>query len=177
MSTTISIPYHYLYPQLVLSAPALTAGRSNQGNIRGRTLLESRGSEREKGGAAGEDRGSEENSRERRATYGSPQKASTTTHNSKLDWALQWLPDNNHRCPLSLQKRAMQKAWLSWHSMSQALAKSPAPSTSNEASPNTDVLALHQLIQKPEMALAVQLKTGKNGFNAFLYQARMPSVL
>jgi hypothetical protein len=61
--------------------------------------------------------------------------------------------------------------------MWQALAKSPAPPTSIKASPSTDVLALHQLPQKPEAALAVQLQTKKNRFSAFLYQACMPSIL
>jgi hypothetical protein len=61
--------------------------------------------------------------------------------------------------------------------MWQASAKSPAPSTSIDAPPSTDVLALDQLLQKLETALAVQLQTGKNGFNAFLYQARVPSVI
>jgi hypothetical protein len=55
-------------------------------------------------------------------------------------------------------------------------AKSPAPSTSIEAPPSTDVLALNQLLRKLETALAVQLQTGKNGFRAFLYQAHVPSV-
>ncbi len=71
----------------------------------------------------------------------------------------------------------MQKDQQSWHSMWQASAKSHAPSTSIEAPPSTDVLALHQLLRKPETALAVQLRAGKNGFNAFLYQAHVPFVL
>jgi hypothetical protein len=86
------------------------AGRRNQGNVRGGTSLESEGYGGERGGAAGEEWGSEEDSRERRATHGSSQEASTTTHQSKLDWALQWLPDDNSCRLLSLQKRAMQKA-------------------------------------------------------------------
>jgi hypothetical protein len=106
-----------------------------------------------------------------------PQEASTITHQSKLAWALQWFPDDDPCRPLSLRKRAMQKAQQSWHSMWQASAKSPASSTSVEAPPSTDVLALHQHLQKPETTLAVQLRTGKNGFNAFLYQAHVPSVL
>ena len=71
----------------------------------------------------------------------------------------------------------MRKAQQSWHSMWQASAKSPAPLTSIEAPPSTDVLALHQHLPKLKSALAVQLRTWKNGFNAFLYQARVPSVL
>jgi hypothetical protein len=61
--------------------------------------------------------------------------------------------------------------------MWRASLKSPAPSTSIEAPPSTDVLAVHQLLLKPKMALAVQLQNGKNGFNAFSYQARVPFVL
>ena len=131
----------------------------------------------ERGGTSGEDRRGEEDSWERRATRVIPQEEPTTPHQSKLSWALQWLPDDDPRRPLSLQKRAMRKAQQSWHNMWQASAKSPAPSTSIEAPPSTDVLALHQLLRKPETALAVQLRTGKNGFNAFLYQARVPSIL
>jgi hypothetical protein len=71
----------------------------------------------------------------------------------------------------------MQKAQQSWQSMWQASAKSPAPSTYIEAPWSTNVLALHQLLRKLEMALAVQLHIGNKGFNAFLYQARMPSFL
>jgi hypothetical protein len=61
--------------------------------------------------------------------------------------------------------------------MWQASVKSPAPSTSIEAPPSTYVLALHQLLQKPKTALAVQLQTGQNGFNAFHYQEHVPTVL
>jgi hypothetical protein len=63
----------------------------------------------------------------------------------------------------------MQEAQQFWHSMWQASAKSPGSSTTIEAPPSTDVLALHQLLQKPETALAVQLRTEKNDSNAFLY--------
>jgi hypothetical protein len=38
-------------------------------------------------------------------------------------------------------------------------------------------LALHHQLQKQELSLAVQLRTRKNGFNAFLYQAGVPTVL
>ncbi len=37
-------------------------------------------------------------------------------------------------------------------------------------------MCLRLLLRKPETTLAVQLRTGKNGFNAFLYKARVPSV-
>jgi hypothetical protein len=148
--------------------------KKDLGNSRGGTSLDGEGNNGNRGGKAGGGRRNEEDSWERRATRGSLQEGSTITHQSKLAWALQWLPDVNLRCSLSLQKRAMQKAQLWWHSMWQASAKSPAPSTSIEAPPSTDVLALHWYLQKPETALAVQLRTGKNSFNAFLY---LPSVL
>ncbi len=111
------------------------------------------------------------------ASRGLPQGATATPHQSRFSWALQWLPEDDPRRPLSLQIRAKRKAQQSWHSSWQASAPSPASPTSIEAPPSADVLALHQLLQKPETALAVQLRTGKNGFNAFLYQARVPSVL
>jgi hypothetical protein len=111
------------------------------------------------------------------ASQGLPQGAATTPHKSRLSWACQWLPEDNPRRPLSLKTRAKRKAQQSCHSMWQASAPSPAPLTSIEAPPGTEVLALHQLLRKPESALALQLRTGKNGFNAFLYQARVPSLL
>jgi hypothetical protein len=60
------------------------AGRRNQGNVRGGKLLESERNGEERGRAAGEEGGSDEDGKERRTTHGSPQKASTTTHQSKL---------------------------------------------------------------------------------------------
>ncbi len=128
----------------------------------------------ERHGASGEDRKSVEESGERRATCGSPQEDATTAKESKNSRALQWLADDEPRRPLSLLKPAMQNAHQFRHSLCQASAKSPAPLTSIEATRSTDVL--HQLLQKPETALAVQLRAGKNGFNAFLYQACVPSI-
>jgi hypothetical protein len=120
-------------------------------------LLESEGNEGERGRAAGEDKGSEDNGRERRATRSSSLEASTTTHQSKLAWTLQWLPNDDPRRPFSLRKQAMQKAQQSCHSMWQASAKNPALLTSIEAPPSTDVLALNELIHKPEMALTMHI--------------------
>jgi hypothetical protein len=105
-----------------------------------------------RGGAAGEDREAEEDSWERRATHGSHGDAPTTNHQSKLALALQLLPNDDPCCQISLQKRAMQKAQQSWHSMWQASAKSPASSTSIEAPSSIDVLGLDQLLQKPDTA-------------------------
>jgi hypothetical protein len=71
------------------------ARRGTQGNSRGGTLLDGAGIKEERGGEAGESRGREEDGWERRATRGPPQEASTTTYQSKLAWALQWLPDDD----------------------------------------------------------------------------------
>jgi hypothetical protein len=45
-----------------------------------------------------------------------------------------------------------------------------------EAPPGTDVLKLHEGLRKAESSLAIQLRTGTNGLDAFLFQARVPSV-
>jgi hypothetical protein len=118
----------------------------NQGSSTGGTRLAEAGNGYERGREPGEDRISEEDGWGRRATRGSPQVSATTTHQTNLAWALQWLPDDDPCRPSSLRKRAMRNAQHSWHSMWQASAKSPAPSTSIEAPPSTDVLLLHQLI-------------------------------
>jgi hypothetical protein len=74
----------------------------NQGNPRGGRLLYMAQNDRERGGAARESRGSEEDGWEWRATRGSPQEASTTTYQNKLVRAVQWLPDDDHCYTLSL---------------------------------------------------------------------------
>jgi hypothetical protein len=127
----------------------------NPGNSRGRNAVSRGRDEGERGRAAvGEDGRVVEDGVEM-AFRGLPQGTTTTLHQSRLSWALQWLPDDDPCRPLSLQTRTLRKAKQYWHSMWQASAKSPAPSTSIEAPPGTDVLALHQLLQKPETALAV----------------------
>ncbi len=45
-----------------------------------------------------------------------------------------------------------------------------------EAPPGTDVLKLPEGLQKAESSLAIQLRTGVKGLDAFLFQARVPSV-
>jgi hypothetical protein len=40
----------------------------------------------------------------------------------------------------------------------------------------TDVLKLHEGLKKAESSLAIQLRTGTNGLDAFLFQARVPSM-
>jgi hypothetical protein len=74
-------------------------GRRTEGTSRGGTLLENETYQGKRGGEAREGWGSKEDSWERRATRGSPQEASTTTYQSKLAWALQWLPDDDPHRP------------------------------------------------------------------------------
>jgi hypothetical protein len=45
-----------------------------------------------------------------------------------------------------------------------------------EAPPGTDVLKLHGGLRKAESLLAIQLRIGTNCLDAYLYQARVPSV-
>jgi hypothetical protein len=45
-----------------------------------------------------------------------------------------------------------------------------------EAPPGTDILKLPEGLQKAESSLAIQLRIGLNGLDAFLFQARVPSV-
>ncbi len=149
----------------------------NPGDSRGGMAVSGSRDEGERGGSAVVDGEGVVDDGVEIASRGLPQGATATPHLSRFSWALQWLPEDDPRRPLSLQTRAKRKAQQSWHSSWQASAPSPASPTSIEAPPSTDVLALHQLLRKPETALAVQLRTGKNGFNAFLYQARVPSVL
>jgi hypothetical protein len=78
------------------------ARRGTQGILRGGMLLDGAGNDEERGGEAGEGREGEEDSWEKWATRGPPQEASTITHQSKLAWALQWLPNDDPRCALSL---------------------------------------------------------------------------
>jgi hypothetical protein len=140
----------------------------NPGDTRGETAASGNRHERERGGTAEENGEGVVEDGVEMASRGLPQGAATTPHQSQLSWARQWLPEDDPRRSLSLKSRAKYKAQQSWHSMGQASAPSPAPSTSVKAPPGTDVLALHQLLLMPETVLAVQLQTGKNGFNAFL---------
>ncbi len=55
-------------------------------------------------------------------------------------------------------------------------AKSPPNPNLVEAPPGTDVLKLHEGLRKAESSLAIQLRTGVNGLDSFLFQARVHSV-
>jgi hypothetical protein len=46
-----------------------------------------------------------------------------------------------------------------------------------EAPPGKDFMRLHEGLRKAESSLAIQLRTGMNGLDAFLFQARVLSVL
>jgi hypothetical protein len=56
-------------------------------------------------------------------------------------------------------------------------AKIPLNPNVVEAPPGTDVLKLHEGLRKAESSLAIQLRMGTNGLDAFLFQARLSSVL
>jgi hypothetical protein len=58
----------------------------------------------------------------------------------------------------------------------QSSAKSPLNPNLVEALLGTDVWQLHEGLRKAESLLAIQLRTGTNGLDAFLFQARVPSV-
>jgi hypothetical protein len=45
-----------------------------------------------------------------------------------------------------------------------------------EALPGTDVLKLQEKLRKVESLLAIQLRTGINGLDAFLFRPRVPSL-
>jgi hypothetical protein len=55
-------------------------------------------------------------------------------------------------------------------------SKKPSQPRLLEAPPGTDVLKLHKGLRKAESSLAIQLRRGINGLDAFLFQARVPSV-
>jgi hypothetical protein len=58
----------------------------------------------------------------------------------------------------------------------QSLAKSSPNLNLIQAPPGTNNLKLHEGLRKAECLLAIQLRMGTNGLDAFLFQARVPSV-
>jgi hypothetical protein len=96
---------------------------------------------------------------------------------SQLPWAQQWVPDNNPRCPAAISIRANRKINVLWLQQWQSSAISPPDTNLVEAPPGTDVPKLYEGLKKAESSLAIQLRTGTNGLDAFLFQARVPSVL
>ncbi len=94
----------------------------------------------------------------------------------QLSWAQQWVPDYYPRRPATITTRANRKINTLWLQQWQSSAKSPPHPDLVEAPPGTDVLKLHEGLQKAESSLAIQLRTGVNCLDAFLFQARVPSV-
>ncbi len=95
---------------------------------------------------------------------------------SQLSWAQQWVPRDDPRCPATISTRANCKINALWLQQWQSSAKSPPNPDLVEAPPGTDVLKLHEGLRTAESSLAIQLRTGTNGLDAFLFQARVPSV-
>ncbi len=96
---------------------------------------------------------------------------------SQLSWAQQWVPKDDPRRPAAISTRANRKINALWLQQWRSSAKSPPNPDVVEAPPGTDVLKLHEGLRKAESSLAIQLRTGTNGLDAFLFQARVPSVL
>ena len=95
---------------------------------------------------------------------------------SQLSWAQQWVPQDDPRRPATISTRANRKINALWLQQWQSSAKSPPNPDLVEAPPGTDVLKLHEELRKAESSLAIQLRRGTNGLDAFLFQARVPSV-
>jgi hypothetical protein len=81
-----------------------------------------------------------------------PLQEASTTHQTKLFLALQWLLNYNTCHLFSLQKQALQKAQQSWHSIWLASAKSYASLTSIDDNHRKKDVALHQQLHEPETA-------------------------
>jgi hypothetical protein len=148
--------------------------RRNQGTSSNENISDGMGEEAE--GKRERQVGLEEEDKRRNATLGPLQQQPSINHPNRLPWAHDWLPPNNSRCFTTLQTRAKRRVQQAWLQQWQASAPHPANPDSIEAPPGTDIVTLHQHLRKPESSLAVQLRTGKNGLNAFLYQAHVPTV-
>ncbi len=94
----------------------------------------------------------------------------------QLSWAQQWVPEDNPRRPVTISTRANRKINALWLQQWQSSAKSPPNPHLVEAPPGTDVLKLHEGLLKAVSSLAIQLRTGVNGLDAYLFQARVTIV-
>jgi hypothetical protein len=94
----------------------------------------------------------------------------------QLSWAQQRVPEDDPRRLATISTRANRKINALWLQQWQSSAKSPPNPDLVEAPPGTDVLKLPEGLQKAESSLAIQLRTGVKGLDAFLFQARVPSV-
>ncbi len=102
--------------------------------------------------------------------------ATTALAASQLAWAQQWVPEDDLRRPAAISTRANRKINALWLQQWQSSAKSSPNPDLVEAPPGTDVLKLHEGLRKAESSLGIQLRTGTNGLDTFLFQARVPSV-
>jgi hypothetical protein len=95
---------------------------------------------------------------------------------SQLSWAQQWVSQDDPRRPATISTRANCKINTLWLQQWQSSTKCSPNPDSVEAPPGTNVLKLHEGLRKAESSLAIQLRTGTNGLDAFLFKARVPSV-
>ncbi len=94
---------------------------------------------------------------------------------SQLSWAQQWVLEDNSRCPATISTRANCKIDALWLQQWPSSAKSPHNPDLAEASLEIDILKLHEGLRKAESSLAIQLRMGTNGLDAYLFHARVPS--
>jgi hypothetical protein len=90
--------------------------------------------------------------------------------------AQKWVPQGDPRRSATVLTRANRKINPLWLQQLQSLAKSPPKPDLVKAPLMRDVLKLHEGLKKAESLLAIQLRTGTNGPDAFLFQARVPVV-
>ncbi len=93
---------------------------------------------------------------------------------SQLSWAKQWVPlDNPRRCATisTWANRKINTLCLQqWQSSAKSL---PNPDLA-EAPPGTNVLKLHKGLRMAESSLAILLRTGTNGLDAFSSRPESP---
>jgi hypothetical protein len=88
-----------------------------------------------------------------------PAAASAPIAASQLSWAQQWVPQDDPRRPATISTRANRKINALWLQQWQYSAKSSPNPDLVQAPPGTDVLKLHEGLQKAESSLAIQLRT------------------
>ncbi len=88
---------------------------------------------------------------------------------SQLFPAQQWVPQDDPRRPATIATRANRKINTFWLRQWQSAARSPPNPDLVEASLGTNVLKLHEGLRKAESSLAIQLRTGINGLDAFIF--------
>jgi hypothetical protein len=98
-----------------------------------------------------------------------PAAASAPLAASQLSWAQQWVPQDDSRRPATISTRANPIINALWLQQWQSSAKSPPNPDLVEAPLETDDLKLHEGLWKAESSLAIQLRMGTNGLDAFLF--------